>query len=242
MDQPKSHSSKLYYSVLGLSSDASASAIRAAYKKLAMKWHPDKCNATDRGVAKLKFQEIQEAYAVLSDEKRKMLYDSGLYNPEDDDEDIEGFSSFLDEMSGMMADVQASEEAGKGSSFEELQQLFVSMFSADLAAFNNQCPPSAASSINFDRKRGWGGGDYETTSYFGSCIMDQSLPLPPQTHLFFNDAFHHGSNVNTSAPKKTKCGKVSTTGLRSSTCGNGFNKGNELHMKAFDNGFDRKGS
>lgn len=133
------------------------------------------------------------------------------------------------------------QEAGKGSSFEELQQLFVNMFSADLAAFSNPCLPSA-SAINFDRKRAWGGGDYDTASYIESCIVEESLSTS-QTHYFFNDTFHFGSNTNTSVPKKTKCGKVATNGFHSSTYVNGFiNKGNGLHTSTCDNGFDDTGT
>lgn len=227
MDPLKLQPRKRYYSVLDLNNDASTCAIRSAYKRLAMKWHPDKCNNVDRAEAKRKFQELQEAYAVLSDERKKMLYDSGLYDPEDDEEDIEGLSSFLNEMSGMMADVQASEKLGKGSSLKELQQLFVNMFSTDLAAFNDPCLPSA-SSISFDRKRAWGGGDYDATSYIEACIMEETS----QTRYFFNDAVHYGNNANISAPKKTKCGKVGANGVHPNVCQNG---GNGLHTITRDN-------
>ncbi|KAI5054508.1 hypothetical protein GOP47_0030603, partial [Adiantum capillus-veneris] len=222
-----------YYAILGLNSDASPDAIRAAYKKLAMKWHPDKCNAKDRAKGNLKFQEIQEAYTVLSDERKKMLYDSGLYYPDDDEEDIEGLSSFLNEMTGMMANVQDSE---KMNSLEDLQQLFVSMFSADLAAFSDPRPPPSASSVNFEKKRGWGSDDYGT-SYFGSCVMDESF-LSPQNHYFFDQAFHFDNNLDVSTCKKTKC---APNGLNSTACDNGLkNKGSKgmaaLHSSACADG------
>ncbi len=62
-----------YYEVLGVSKDADASAIKSAYKKLAVKFHPDK-NPGDKQ-AEEKFKEASEAYGVLSDEKKKAQYD-----------------------------------------------------------------------------------------------------------------------------------------------------------------------
>jgi len=64
---------KDYYEVLGVSKDASADDIKRAYKKLAIKYHPDK-NPGDKE-AENKFKEAAEAYDVLSDEKKKAQYD-----------------------------------------------------------------------------------------------------------------------------------------------------------------------
>ena len=54
-----------YYEVLGLQKGASDNDIKKAFRKMAMKYHPDK-NPGDK-VAEEKFKEINEAYAVLSD-------------------------------------------------------------------------------------------------------------------------------------------------------------------------------
>ncbi|MDO4277053.1 MAG: DnaJ domain-containing protein [Eubacteriales bacterium] len=62
-----------YYDVLGISRNASQAEIKAAYRSLAKKFHPD--SAPESGEENARFQEIQEAYAVLSDpEKRKMYH------------------------------------------------------------------------------------------------------------------------------------------------------------------------
>ena len=61
-----------YYEVLGLTKGASDSEIKQAYRRLALKWHPDK-NPTKE--AENKFKEINQAYEVLSDPKKKEAYD-----------------------------------------------------------------------------------------------------------------------------------------------------------------------
>lgn len=62
-----------YYEVLGVSKSADATEIKKAYRKLAMKYHPDK-NQGDKE-AEEKFKEINEAYEVLSDETKRKNYD-----------------------------------------------------------------------------------------------------------------------------------------------------------------------
>lgn len=62
-----------YYEVLGVSKDASESEIKKAYRKKAMKFHPDR--NTDDSDAEKKFKEASEAYEVLSDEQQRQRYD-----------------------------------------------------------------------------------------------------------------------------------------------------------------------
>jgi len=61
-----------YYEVLGVSKTASAAEIKSAYRKLALKNHPDR---NKEAGAEAKFKEINEAYQVLSDPKKKQTYD-----------------------------------------------------------------------------------------------------------------------------------------------------------------------
>ena len=66
---------KDYYEVLGVKKDATSDEIRKAYKKLAIKWHPDK-NPDNKEEAEKRFKEISEAYSVLSDAEKKKEYDN----------------------------------------------------------------------------------------------------------------------------------------------------------------------
>ena len=89
-----------YYDVLGVARDASAGDIKRAYRKLALKFHPDR-NPDDRE-AEEHFKECAEAYQVLSDSEKRELYDryghdglrSGGFNPFSGFDDI--FSNFGD--------------------------------------------------------------------------------------------------------------------------------------------------
>jgi len=62
-----------YYDVLGVNRDADDEAIKKAYRKLAMKWHPDR--NPDNPKAEEHFKEAKEAYEVLGDEQRRAAYD-----------------------------------------------------------------------------------------------------------------------------------------------------------------------
>ena len=62
-----------YYEVLGVDKSASADEIKKAYRKSAMKYHPDR-NPGDK-TAEEKFKELGEAYEVLSDEQKRARYD-----------------------------------------------------------------------------------------------------------------------------------------------------------------------
>lgn len=64
---------KDYYAILGVGKDADTDTIKKAYRKLALKYHPDK-NPGDKQ-AEERFKEITEAYAVLSDADKRRQYD-----------------------------------------------------------------------------------------------------------------------------------------------------------------------
>ena len=64
-----------YYEVLGVARDASDEAIKKAYRKLALKWHPDRHKGDAQSKAEARFKRISEAYEVLSDAEKRGKYD-----------------------------------------------------------------------------------------------------------------------------------------------------------------------
>ena len=70
----KQFTSDDYYTVLGLSKKAKAKDIKKAYRKLALEYHPDKVKENEKEEAEKIFVNVSEAYAILSDEKKKKIY------------------------------------------------------------------------------------------------------------------------------------------------------------------------
>jgi molecular chaperone DnaJ len=64
-----------YYEVLAVSRTASVDEIKSAYRKAALKWHPDR-SPENKAEAEVKFRECTEAYSVLSDQQKRQIYDT----------------------------------------------------------------------------------------------------------------------------------------------------------------------
>ncbi|KAJ1700507.1 hypothetical protein LUZ63_000286 [Rhynchospora breviuscula] len=158
------------YNILGVSKDCSGEELKLAYKKLAMRWHPDKCSSSGNSIgmeeAKQKFQKIQGAYSVLSDSNKRFLYDVGAYDSDDDDNNT-GFGEILDEVVEMMNQTKPSENGQE--SLDELQRLFEEIFLSDGNI------GSGATAV------GKSGRDGSTSSYSsGLAKPDRSGPGPSQ--------------------------------------------------------------
>ena len=101
------------YTVLSLPKEATADQIKTAYRKAALKSHPDKAPPAEKEAAHTKFQEIAFAYAILSDERRRRRYDATGRTEESlelDDNDEFDWQTFYREQ---FADVVTSEAIEK---------------------------------------------------------------------------------------------------------------------------------
>ncbi|ETW27742.1 hypothetical protein PFFCH_04867 [Plasmodium falciparum FCH/4] len=77
--QKRHFSNKNFYDILNIKKDSNKNEIKQAYRKLALKYHPDR-NPNNRKESEQKFREITEAYETLSDDNKKKMYDSQLNN------------------------------------------------------------------------------------------------------------------------------------------------------------------
>ena len=100
---------KDYYNILGVEKNASKADIKKAYRKLALKYHPDKNPDKD---SEEKFKEISEAYAVLYNDEKRQLYDTYGHSGIDQQysqEDIFRGTDFGDIFSGMGFDININD-------------------------------------------------------------------------------------------------------------------------------------
>ena len=116
---------KDYYEILGIEKNASKADIKKAYRKLALKYHPDKNPNKD---AAEKFKEISEAYAVLYNDEKRQLYDSYGHSGIDQQysqEDIFRGADFGDIFSNMGFDFN-------------INDIFSRFFGQDMGGFNQR--------------------------------------------------------------------------------------------------------
>ncbi|KAG2722553.1 hypothetical protein I3760_02G132500 [Carya illinoinensis] len=164
--ESEEYKSNDFYAVLGLKKECTASELRNAYKKLALRWHPDRCSASGNSKfveveeAKKKFQAIQQAYSVLSDANKRCLYDVGIY---DSDDDEKGMGDFMNEMTAMMSQTKSNRNGEE--SFEELQVLFEELFQGDIDTFGSSSRTTSCSGLSsYTSSSGSSGSDNKRSS------------------------------------------------------------------------------
>ncbi|XP_012286364.1 dnaJ homolog subfamily B member 6 isoform X2 [Orussus abietinus] len=120
-----------YYSVLDISRTASSAEIKKAYRKLALRWHPDK-NPDNPDEANKRFKEISEAYEVLIDERKRRVYDQygkdGLQMPGGKRRHEDDFDSRFAESFIFRDPEDVFRDFFGGSAFEDLYDLFPGTF------------------------------------------------------------------------------------------------------------------
>ena len=104
-----------YYEVLGVNKSVSAEEIKKAYRKLALKYHPDRNKGNKE--AEAKFKEASEAYHVLSDKERRNNYDQFGHAAFDGASGRGGFSNF--DFSNIFSDIFGSDSSPFDNFFED---------------------------------------------------------------------------------------------------------------------------
>ncbi|KAK4624580.1 hypothetical protein CLAFUW4_06198 [Fulvia fulva] len=113
------------YETLGLETNASQDDIKKAYRKAALKHHPDKASPEDKESAHTKFQEIAFAFAILADERRRKRYDTTGRTEESldlDDDDFNWVDFFREQFAGVVTSEKISDFEKKYKGSEEERQ------------------------------------------------------------------------------------------------------------------------
>lgn len=109
-----------YYEILGLQIDATKEEIKKAYRKLSLKYHPDRVtNLNEKAAAEAKFKEISAAYQVLSDPEKRRGYDLSFKNP---------FSAFAGGLGGGVGGLFGMGAQPSGPGQEQIDELLAHLF------------------------------------------------------------------------------------------------------------------
>ena len=182
-------SQKNYFEILGVSETATDQEIRKAYKKLAIKWHPDK-NPDNKKEAEEKFKEISEAYSVLSDKDKRREWENyrnggGGFGGFDFDDfgDFDPFSMFKD----VFSDEDFGFGGNSGGNFKKGKSH--GGFGFGFSGF-----PSFGGGFGFDddddffKMGGFGGGkgDFNFQSFSSSSSIGGNGPFVSKTTIIKN--------------------------------------------------------
>jgi molecular chaperone DnaJ len=135
---------KSYYDILGVQQDVSANEIKKAFRKLAVKYHPDK-NPADK-TAERRFKEIKEAYDVLGNSVRRVEYDRKLnFNSTKYQNDVESYNEAYSPKS--------NRKSNRGNAFDDIwSNIFGSFFNKRPKSQNRHRTPKRGKDIKREIK------------------------------------------------------------------------------------------
>lgn len=136
-----------YYEVLGVDKSVSAQDLKSAYRKKALEFHPDRNKSTE---AEAKFKEVNEAYEVLSDQKKRATYDQFGHAAFDGAAGAGGFGGFPGSggRSGPFTYTYTSNMGGADFDFSDPFEIFESFFGGGFAR-QQQAKPRYTLTIDF---------------------------------------------------------------------------------------------
>ncbi|MGB3694676.1 MAG: DnaJ C-terminal domain-containing protein [Spirulinaceae cyanobacterium] len=169
---------KDYYSILGVSKTASPEEIKKTFRKLAVKYHPDR--NPDNKEAEERFKEISEAYEVLSDTEKRQKYDQfGQYWKQASQPSGSPFGG------GASPADYSNFDFGQYGSFEEFINELLGRFSTGATG--------SPGGYNYTTSTGRPGGYNTTVNDFGQGFAGQQAPTPQESvatlRLTFSEAF-----------------------------------------------------
>lgn len=177
-----------YYDVLGVAKGASDAQLKSAYRKLALQWHPDRNKSAE---AETKFKEINEAYQVLSDQKKKQAYDQFGHTPFDQTGGAAGGP-----FGGQQGPFQYYYSANGGQNpfsgadfggFADPFEIFEQFFGGSASPFGRRAPQKPHYSLRIPFMQAIKGGDITVTIDGKKHTIKIPSGANTGTHLRFTD-------------------------------------------------------